>query len=100
MDKNLHESDKPNVETQLSGILYHLLQGGKLTGIEALYKFGTICLPRQIKDLKEKGITIQSNRISIKKSNGKTARIAEYFIEKSKAVLLSKEVQKIMFTAE
>ena len=47
-----------------------------ITGLEALEKFGTMCLPRRILDLKETGDPVSDEFIKL--PNGK--RVKEYWI--------------------
>ena len=47
-----------------------------ITGLEALEKFGTMCLPRRILDLKETGVPVSDQFIKL--PNGK--RVKEYWI--------------------
>lgn len=53
-----------------------------ITGLEALEKFGTMCLPRRILDLKETGVPISGDFIKLE--NGK--RVKEYWIRREDAL--------------
>jgi len=69
----------PNEESsasQSAKILAHLQQGGKITSLEALQKFGCLRLASRISDLKKEN-DIRSQYITL--PNGK--RVKEYFIE-------------------
>ena len=64
------------MESQNKAILKHLLKGKKLTGLQALDKFGCWRLPSRICDLKKDGWLIDSKTITTK--SGK--RISQYFL--------------------
>lgn len=73
-------NDRPlTAESQCARILEHLLAGNTLTGLEALNKFGTICLPRRIKDLKADGHQIDKNMVEVTAPDGTKKRVAAYF---------------------
>ena len=59
------EGERMKKKSQCQQILEHLQSGKTLTGLEALDLCGTICLPRRILDLKEKGYNIQSEPADI-----------------------------------
>ena len=62
----------------------YLLQGNKITALEASMKFGIGSLPRRIMDLKEKGYSIEIKTVQVNKSNGKTARVSQYELIRAK----------------
>lgn len=66
------------MHTQNAQILAHLKAGNRLTGLQALRKFGVSHLPRRILDLKEKGHNLQSEWVIVAKANGQTARVKEW----------------------
>jgi hypothetical protein len=66
------------MESQNKQLKKHFNKGGSITGLEALMKYGIGHLPRRILDLKEKGYPIESKFITVKKANGKTARVKQY----------------------
>lgn len=75
-------NENPNAETSVSQcvrMLAYMKQGHGLTGLEAVALFGCICLPRRIKDLKEKGFNISDEWITTE--SGK--RVKRYFIAES-----------------
>jgi hypothetical protein len=54
--------------TQNEQIKAHLLEGKSLTGLQALYQFGSMRLGARIYELKQQGMNIQSTFIEV---NGK-----------------------------
>lgn len=62
---DLFETTEPNIGTQNWVILNYLRQGNKLTFLYALDLFGTMHLPRRIKDLKERGHDIKDEWITV-----------------------------------
>ena len=62
-------------ETQNAQILEHLKKGKSVTFLDALNQFGTMHLPRRIKDLKEAGHNIGDQWTN---ANGK--RFKRYFL--------------------
>lgn len=76
------KNENPNAATsasQCTQMLAYMNTGHSITGLEAVTMFGCICLPRRIKDLKERGVNI-SDEWTITES-GK--RVKRYFIAKS-----------------
>ena len=63
-------------ETQTKQIKAWLEEGKVITGIEALNYFGCFRLPARIHDLRESGMEIQDQFVTL--SNGK--RIKEYWV--------------------
>ena len=64
------------VESQNKLIKNYLENGNSITGLDALNKFGCMCLPRRICDIKETGFPVESQWI--KTPSGK--RIKEYWM--------------------
>ena len=60
-------------KSQEKRILNYLKNGGKITPLEALNKFGCLRLSGRIYDLKRKGYNIKSNRIIVNKK-----QVAQY----------------------
>ena len=60
-------------------ILNYLQNGGKITPLEALNKFGCLRLSGRIYDLRRKGYNIKSNRITVNKK-----QVAQYSLCKGK----------------
>lgn len=60
-------------KSQEQRILNLLQNGGKITPLEALNKFGCLRLSGRIYDLKRKGYNIKSNRITVNKK-----QVAQY----------------------
>lgn len=63
-----------NTATQSEQILKHLRSGKHLTALEALNRFGCLRLAARIKDLKDDGHAIESERVEL--ANGK--KVASY----------------------
>lgn len=63
--------------TQNDQILTYLKAGKRITGLQALRKFGCLHLPRRILDLKEDGHNIVKE--TIRTESGK--RVAEYRLD-------------------
>jgi hypothetical protein len=59
----------------------HLMKGGKLTPLDALYQFHCWSLSSRISDLKKEGLKIKTDMIEIT-SDGKKKRVARYSIMK------------------
>lgn len=75
----MRRNENPNAETsasQCARMLVYMKAGNKITGLEAVNLFGCICLPRRIKDLKERGVDIKDEWIVTE--SGK--RVKRYFI--------------------
>lgn len=70
--------DIDNFTSQNDMLKEWLEQGNTITGLEASIRFGIGHLPRRIKDLKERGMKIESETIAVQKANGKTARVSQY----------------------
>lgn len=66
------------IESQEKEIKNYLVNGGKLTALDALSLFGCLRLSARIFDLKDRGLNIQDKFITV--SSGK--RVKEYYIEK------------------
>jgi hypothetical protein len=60
-------------KSQEKRILNYLQNGGKITPLEALNKFGCLRLSGRIYDLRRKGYNIKSNRITVNKK-----QVAQY----------------------
>jgi hypothetical protein len=63
-----------NIATQTDQILAHLKNGGTLTPLEALDKFGCFRLGARIWDLKREGHDIQTEFVSV----GSQKKVARY----------------------
>lgn len=68
-------------KSQKEQILEYLLGGGRLTALEALYKFETMRLASRISDIKAMGYDVKTETVKVAK--GKF--VACYFIEKEEA---------------
>lgn len=62
-----------NPSTQCARILAHLRDGKRITGLEALHRYGCIHLPRRILDLKQRGYRIEREMVCVGEK-----RVAEY----------------------
>ena len=67
-------------ESQNRAISNYLKGGGKLTGLEALQKFGTMRLPARVHDLKVLGLDIVDEWVV---RNSK--RVKQYYLAKTTA---------------
>lgn len=63
--------------TQTAKILRHLIQGRRLTQLEALQRFGCLRLSARIKDLRDSGYTVECE--NYKTPTGK--RVGRYYIK-------------------
>lgn len=67
--------------TQCFRIALHLKAGNRITGLQALDKFGCIHLPRRIKDLKDKhNMNIHDEWIEVEAFGGQIKRVKEYYL--------------------
>ena len=64
--------------TQSARILAYMQQGGSLTGLEALQKFGCMRLGARILDLKKAGYTIEDSWEVHKNESGEYKRYKRY----------------------
>jgi hypothetical protein len=71
--------EQATIQSQVKQILNYLQNGGKLTGIDALNKFGCFRLSARIHDIRAMGNSVQSRKVT---RAGK--RFAEYYIEEEK----------------
>ncbi len=65
-------------ESQVREIKNHLLNGGKLTGLDALKLFGTLRLPSRIWDIKQLGVAVVDEWVKVGDK-----RVKQYFVEGS-----------------
>ena len=63
--------------TQSSQILKYLENGHSLTPRKAMVEFGVMRLAARIKDLRDDGYAIKSERVTVPTRNG-TAKVASY----------------------
>lgn len=66
--------------TQCEDIAAHLKSGRTITQREAERLYGIGRLGARILELKAEGLPIESERIKVKKSNGRTALVARYYL--------------------
>lgn len=66
------------MQSQNKQILAYLTAGHRLTGLDALRRFGVSHLPRRILDLKESGHKLESEWVRVTKANGDVARVKEW----------------------
>ena len=83
MKDNINENEL-RCFSQERKILYYMLRGNHITGIEALELFGCFRLPARIADIRKRGFTVNSQSITLK--NGK--RVKDYWIEDKYKVTL------------
>jgi len=65
-------------ESQVREIKNHLLNGGKLTGLDALKLYGTLRLPSRIWDIKQLGVAVVDEWVKVGDK-----RVKQYFVEGS-----------------
>ncbi len=75
-DLNINPNEKES-QSQNTKILAYLENGGKITSLDALKKFGCMRLSARILDLKNQGHNIQSSFVK-KESTGK--KFKEYYL--------------------
>ena len=63
-------------ESQVREIKNHLLNGGKLTGLDALKLYGTLRLPSRIWDIKQLGVAVVDEWVKVGDK-----RVKQYFVE-------------------
>lgn len=64
--------------SQTAEILNYLKQGKTLTPLEALRKFGTMRLAARIKDIRDRGESVDCHICEVKTSRGTISRVAKY----------------------
>lgn len=76
---NINPNEKQS-QSQNALILAHLQQGGSITSLDSLEKFGCLRLSARIKDLRDRGHQIVSEFITV--PSGK--KVKRYFMEAEK----------------
>lgn len=71
--KNMKSSTSQNCQ-----ILQHLLEGNKITPLQALDKFRCFRLAARINNLRDQGYAINCDRVSVTASDGVKSIVAEY----------------------
>lgn len=66
--------------TQRQMLLNHLLAGNSITQLEALSLYGIGRLASRINELRESGIFVRSNFVKVRKADGSTAVVKEYWL--------------------
>lgn len=74
--ENVNPNEKQS-QSQNARILTFMQNGGRITSLEALEKFGCLRLSARIKDLRDRGYAICDEFITV--PSGK--RVKQYFIE-------------------
>lgn len=75
-------NDNPNIQTsesQCKRILAHLLNGSRITSLEALRLFGCMRLASRISDLRRAHPEIKFQSTRVETTTGK--KVAQYYIE-------------------
>ena len=67
---------KENRISQTEAIQQHLLEGGSLTPIDALKLFGCFRLSARIKNLRDAGMSIETEMITVDRK-----RVAKYYVK-------------------
>ena len=68
-------------ESQRAKILDWMLDGNRITPLEALRLFHCMRLGARIFELKENGVPIEDRYITVTDSDGKPTRVKEYWID-------------------
>jgi len=71
--------------TQNEEVKRYLESGGRLTGFKALRLFGTMRLAARVNDLRKTGLAIKKGTKAVLCANGRTAHVAEYYLEREEA---------------
>ena len=68
-------------ESQRAKILDWMLDGNRITPLEALRRFGSMRLGARIHELRERGVQIEDRFITVQDTDtGKEKRVKEYWI--------------------
>ena len=70
--------EKVTFDTQCTQVLKHMKYFGGITSLEAINKYGITRLSARIADLKDSGITIYDEWITVTNRYGKKCRVKEY----------------------
>jgi hypothetical protein len=70
--------------SQAAKILDYIRAHGAITPIDALIEIGCFRLGARIYDLKQDGHRIETRLVEVRTRTGGTARVAEYYLERSK----------------
>ena len=70
-----------SAQSQRERILGHLKEGLPITAHRALYGYSVARLAARIHDLKQLGYQIEKRMVEVPTRAGKTARVAEYFLQ-------------------
>lgn len=73
-------------QSQCAQIRRHLEAGHSLTGLQALSQFSCFRLAARIDDLRNAGMLIESQPISVINADGKTVRVAQYSLMTAEAI--------------
>lgn len=68
------------METQNKKIKQHLKKGRSITAMDALKKYAIFRLASRINDLKNEGLKIKSEFISVKNRFGKLVNVKKYYL--------------------
>ena len=74
-----------SAKTQCERLLEHLKLGLPLTAHKALYGYGCQRLAARMFDLRQLGHQIEKRMVEVPTRDGRTARVAEYFLEQGAA---------------
>jgi hypothetical protein len=69
-----------SAQTQRERILAHLREGLPITAHRALYGYGCARLAARVHDLRQLGYQIERRMVVVPTRDGRTARVAEYFM--------------------
>jgi hypothetical protein len=69
-----------SAQSQRERILGHLKEGLPITAHRALYGYGCARLAARVHDLRQLGYQIEKRMVEVPTRDGRTARVAEYFM--------------------
>lgn len=65
-------------QSQNQTVLDHLREHGSITALEAMERYGIMRLSGRIYDLRERGMDIDAERITVKNRRGEKVQVARY----------------------
>ena len=70
--------------TQNQRVLEYIEEHGSITQLEALRDISVMRLASRISDLKDQGVNIKSQTVTVKNKYGETCRVKQYSIEQER----------------
>ena len=68
-------------DNQKDLVLEHLKERGSITPLVALREYGIFRLACCVFDLRKEGYPVVTERVEVRKANGKIARVANYLLD-------------------